>query len=121
MKAQAFFWLHVVPLAVAMGLAAILLAASLVLSISAKRRGTWLPRFFNALFGALLFVSPPFRAFSHSLPVGQMSWGRLNEAAARMLSEHAPIDGYTASWLPDFLIGALVFMLGRMLLDHLRR
>lgn len=121
MKAQAFYWLHLVPLMVAMGLALILMLASLVLSISARRRGTWLPRFVSGLFGGLVFVSPPFRALSHPLPLGQMSWGRLSESGAVLLRDHAYVDSYTSAWLPEFLVGWLVFVLARMLLEHLRR
>jgi hypothetical protein len=121
MKAQAFYWLHLLPLLLAMGLALILMLASVALSLSARRRGTWLPRFFTGLFGALLFVSPPFRALSHPLPVGQMSWTRLNDSAAVLLRDHAYVDGYTSAWVPDFLVGFLAFIVARMLFDRLRR
>jgi hypothetical protein len=121
MKAQAFHWLHLVPLLVAMGLAAMLLAASLLLSIPARQRGTWLPRFLTGVFGGLLFVSPPFRAFAHPLPVGQMSWASLDNSAAVFLRDRVHVDSYAASWLPEFLAGFLIFVLARMLLERLRR
>lgn len=121
MKAQAFYWLHLVPLMVAMGLALILMLASLVLSISARRRGVWLPRFFTGLFGGLLFVSPPFRAAAHALPVGQMSWASLSESASVLLRDHAYVGSATSAWVPEFLVGFLVFVLARMLLDRLVR
>ena len=121
MKAQAYYWLHLVPVLVAMGLALLFIVASLVLSISARRRQTWLPRFFTGLFGGLLFVSPPFRALSHPLPVGQMSWASLDNSAAVLLRDRASIDSYTSAWLPEFLVGFLVFVLARMVFDHLRR
>jgi hypothetical protein len=120
-KAQAFYWLHLVPLMIAMGLALILMLASLVLSVSARRRATWLPRFFTGAFGGLLFVSPPFRALAHPLPVGQMSWARLSESAAVLLQDHAYLDSHTSAWVPEFLVGFLAFVLARMLLERLRR
>jgi hypothetical protein len=119
-KAQAWYWLHLVPFIVAMGLAAILMGASLVLSISPRKRGTWLPRLFWGCFGGLLFVSPPFRALAHPLPVGEMSWLGLTESAGVLLRDHAHVGSYTAAWLPEFLVGFLVFTLARMLFERLR-
>ena len=121
MKAQAYYWLHLVPFMVAMGLALILMAASLLLSIPARRRATWLPRFFTGSFGGLLFVSPPFRALAHPLPVGQMSWASLNNSASVLLRDHAHLGSYTSAWIPEFLAGFLVFVLARMLFDRLVR
>ena len=121
MKAEAVYWLHLLPLLIAMGLGLILMLVSLVLSLSARRRGTWLPRFFSGLFGGLLFVSPPFRALSHPLPVGEMSWAGLSESAALLLRDHARVGSYTAAWLPEFLVGCLVLVLARMLFDRVIR
>ncbi len=121
MKAQAYYWLHLVPFMVAMGLALILMLASLALSLSARRRPTWLPRLFTGLFGGLLFVSPPFRAFAHPLPVGQMSWASLSNSASVLLRDHAHIDSYTSAWVPEFLVGFLLFALARMILERLVR
>lgn len=121
MRAQAFYWLHLVPLLLAMGLALLLLVASLVLSVSARRRATWLPRFFTGAFGGLLFVSPPFRAFAHPLPLGQMSWLGLSESAGVLLRDHVYVGSATAAWVPEFLVGFLVFVLARMLFDRYLR
>jgi len=121
MKAQGIFWLHLVPFLVALGLAAILMGASLVLSLSPRKRGAWLPRFFWGCFGGLLFVSPPFRALAYPLPLGQMSWARLSESAGEILREHGYLGSAASAWLPEFLFGCLVFLLTRMLLDRLRR
>ena len=121
MRAQAFYWLHLVPFLVATGLAAILMLASALLSIPARRRGTWLPRLLAGLFGGLLFVSPPFRAAAHPLPVGQMSWASLDNSAAVFLRDHVHVDSFTASWLPEFLAGCLVFLLARLVFDRLAR
>jgi hypothetical protein len=121
MKAQAYYWLHLVPFMVAMGLALILMLASLVLSLPASRRARWLPRFFTGAFGGLLFVSPPFRAFAHPLPVGQMSWLGLSESGAVLLRDHLHIGSHTAAWVPEFLVGFLLFMLARMILDRIVR
>jgi len=121
MRAQAYYWLHLVPFLVALGLAAILIGASLVLSISPRRRGTWLPRLFWGLFGGLLFVSPPFRSLAHPLPLGQMSWARLSESAGELLWDHGYLGSAASAWVPEFLFGCLVFLLARMLLDRLRR
>ena len=121
MKAQAFHWLHLLPLLVALGLAAILILASLLFSLSARRRATWLPRLYTGLFGGLLFVSPPFRALAHPLPVGQMSWASLDNSASVFLRDRIYVDSFTASWLPEFLAGFLVFFLVRMLLERLVR
>jgi hypothetical protein len=121
MKAQTFLWLHLLPLLVALGLAAILILASALLSIPVRRRGTWLPRLLTGLFGGLLFVSPPFRALAHPLPVGQMSWASLDNSASVFLRDRIYVDSFTASWLPEFLAGFLVFFLVRMLLERLVR
>jgi hypothetical protein len=121
MKAQAYYWLHVLPVLIAMGLALALMITSVVLSIPARSRATWLPRLYTGLFGGLLFMSPPFRALVHPLPVGQMSWMRLDEAAALFLHEHVHFEGATSAWLPEFLVGFLVFVLVRMLVGWLRR
>jgi hypothetical protein len=120
-KAQAYYWLHLLPLLVVMGLGLAMIVVSLLLSISARRRGTWLPRFFTGLFGALLFVSPPFRALAHPLPVGEMSWASLSNAAAVLLRDHAHVDSTTSAWAPEFLVGFLVLVLARLLFDRLLR
>ena len=121
MKAQAFFWLHLLPLVIAMALALALLILSLVFSISSRRRAAWLPRLLNGLFGGLLFVSPPFRALAHPLPVGQMSWLELGESGGVFLRDAVHAGSYAAAWIPEFLVGFLVFVLARMLFDRFLR
>ena len=121
MKAQAYYWLHLLPLIIAMGLALALMILSVVLSIPSRRRGTWLPRLLNGLFGGLLFVSPPFRALAHPLPAGQMSWVGLSESGGVFLRDHLQVGSATAAWVPEFLVGFLVFVLARMLFDRFLR
>lgn len=121
MKAQAYYWLHLLPVLIAMALAVALMITSVVLSVPARSRATWLPRLLTGLFGGLLFMSPPFRALVHPLPVGQMSWAQLDESAALVLRGHVHLDGATSAWLPEFLVGFLVFVLARMLVGWLRR
>ena len=121
MKAQAFFWLHLLPLVMAMALALALMILSLVLSIPSRRRGVWLPRLLNGLFGGLLFVSPPFRALAHPLPAGQMSWLELSESGGVFLRDSLHVGSHAAAWIPEFLVGFLVFVVARMLFDRFLR
>ncbi len=121
MKAQAFYWLHLLPLLIAMALALALMIASVVLSIPSRRRATWLPRLLNGFFGGLLFVSPPFRALSHPLPVGQMTWLGLSESGGVVLRDQLHVGSYAAAWIPEFLIGFLTFVLLRILFDRFLR
>src|SRR6266850_6652608 len=105
MKSTAYYWLHMLPFIVVMGLSLTLMVVSLVLSVLPGRRPYWLALLLTGLFGGLLFVSPPFRMLSHAVPVGQMSWARLNEAAALLLRDTVRLDSATSAWVPEFLAG----------------
>ena len=121
MKAQAYYWLHMVPFIVVMGLAVILLVVSALLSFVPGKRGSWWPVFITGLFGALLFVSPPFRMLSHSIRIGDYQWSRWSQMGAALVPDHLRLETISYAWLPEFLAGFLVFALARMLYNWVLR
>ena len=120
MKAQAYYWLHMVPFIVLMGLAVLLMVVSALFSLWPGKRSAWWPVLITGLFGALLFVSPPFRLFSHSITVGDYRWSRLSQMGASLVPDHLRLETINYSWVPEFLLGFLVFALARMLYNWLR-
>ena len=102
MRGQAYYWLHLVPLLVAMGLATLLILASALLSLSARRRGAWLPRLLTGLFGGLLFISPPFRELAYPLPIGGMSWASLENSAGVLLRDGPSLQRLQAVFERDW-------------------
>ena|SRR3982751_2794157 len=121
MKAQAYYWLHMVPFMVIMGLSVLLLAVSLLFSLWPGKRAGWWRVLVTGLFGALLFVSPPFRMFSQSITVGDYKWSHLSQMGASLVPDHLRLETISYSWVPEFLLGFLLFALARMLYNWLRR
>jgi hypothetical protein len=119
-KATAYYWLHMLPFIIVMGLSVALMLVSLIFSVL-PRRPYWFGVLLTGLFGALLFVSPPFRMFSHSITVGDYRWGQLSQFAASLLPDHLRLQSINYSWIPEFLVGFLLFALARMLVNWLRR